>query len=211
MSRARYVAAPRPLPALAAMGSAGAVLGGFEELAWPPAGATGAGDRGSDATAAVTALFSDAYPRLLGLARLVAADRAAAEDLVQDAFMALHRRWGSVRDPQAALAYLQRCVVNGARNQARARAVRERLLRARRAEPSVAGPAERAEAADERDRLVSALHRLPTRQRQVLVLRYYLDQSEAEIAQTLSISKGSVKQHAARGIASLGRAMADDR
>lgn len=59
------------------------------------------------------------------------------------------------------------------------------------------------------DRLWSAVTALPARQRQVLVLRYYLDQSESEIAETLNVSRGSVKRHASRGIAALARAWED--
>jgi RNA polymerase sigma factor (sigma-70 family) len=64
---------------------------------------------------------------------------------------------------------------------------------------------------DEADRLWEAIGALPTRQRQVLVLRYYVDQSEAEIAETLHVSHGSVKKHASRGLAALARTWEPER
>ena len=63
---------------------------------------------------------------------------------------------------------------------------------------------------EEADRLWQAITALPYRQRQVLVLRYYLDQSEAEIAETLEVSRGSVKKHASRGLAALSRTLEAD-
>lgn len=198
-----------PLPSRPGVGSASPVSGGIEVLSSSDPDGTGpaASTLPYDRDAALTLLFSTHYARLLGLARLVCGDRATAEDVVQDAFAALHRKWRTIRDPQAALAYLQRSVVNGGRNQARGQRVRERFLGVRSAEPSSAGPPERAEDSDERARLVRALGALPLRQRQVLVLRYYLDQSESQIATTLGISAGSVKTHASRGLAALGRTM----
>src|SRR5262245_54505082 len=77
--------------------------------------------------AALTALFAAYYRRLVGFARLLIDDQAGAEDVVQDAFVALSRRWGRLRDPVAAHAYLQRAVVNGARSRLRRSHVRQRL------------------------------------------------------------------------------------
>lgn len=161
------------------------------------AGGPGAGDR----DAAITALFLAHHRRLVGLARLLVDDQQTAEDVVQDAFGQLHRRWGWLRDKDAAAHYLQVAVTNGARS-----ALRKR--RVRRAEPPAALPdAPSAEYAvlggDDRFELRACIGALPTRQRQVVVLRYYLDLSEAEIADRLEISKGSVKQHAARALAAL--------
>lgn len=158
-----------------------------------------------DADAALTQLFRAHYPSLLRLAVLLADDRATAEDLVQDAFVRMHRAWGRLRDPDKALAYLRTCVVNGSRSRLR------RLRTARRnAEPRPTDApsaevvaAERQEHAD----VYAALHRLPARQRQVLVLRYYGELSEAEIAAALDISAGAVKSHAHRGIAALEHAL----
>ena len=148
--------------------------------------------------AALTALFSTHYRRLVGLARLLVNDQSGAEDVVQDAFLALGRRWGKLRDPDSAHAYLQRSVVNGARSRLRRSYVRQRLhLLPAPDEPSAESAAlDRAQVA----RVRVLIGELSGRQREVLVLRYYLDLSEAEIAGLLGISTGSVKQHATRAI-----------
>ncbi|HVV76763.1 MAG TPA: SigE family RNA polymerase sigma factor [Mycobacteriales bacterium] len=154
----------------------------------------------SDPTQAVSALFVAHHRRLVGLAYLLVEDLETAEDVVQDAFTALYRRWAWIRDPNAALAYLQTSVANGARSSLR-RKYRRRTPFEREADiPSAEATAV---AHDEQRRIEQEVMRLPSRQRQVVVLRYYLDQSESEIASALSISRGSVKQHASRALAAL--------
>lgn len=160
-----------------------------------------------DHTAAVSDLFLAHHRRLVGLASLFVDDRESAEEVVQDAFLTLYRRWRLLRDPSAAVAYLNKCVVNGGR---------ERLRRGRRYDalvPRVATPLspplpsaeQTALVHDQSDHLWREIRTLPRRQREVLILRYYLDQSEAEIADTLGVSKGSVKTHASRGLATLAQ------
>lgn len=153
-----------------------------------------------DDDAALTTLYTAHYRGLVRLAALMLRDRSTAEEVVQDAFVGLARHGRSLRDPDKALGYLRRSVVNGVRSAGRRRTV------AFRAAPVLAEPVGRPDATGEVvDRLatMAALARLPQRQREVLVLRYYAELSEAEIAQTLGISRGSVKQHAARGLAAL--------
>ena len=151
------------------------------------------------------------HGRLLGLATLLVGDRQAAEDVVQDAFVGLYRRWGHLRDPEAAVAYLNKAVVNGGhehfRRDHRAALLLPRILP--RSE-ELASAEQDAVGHDEADRLRHAVSGLPWRQRQVLVLRYYLDQSEAEIADTLGIARGSVKRHASRGLAALARTVGSE-
>ena len=161
----------------------------------------------ADRDRVVSDLFELHHRRLVGLASLLVDDRRTAEDVVQDAFAGLYRRWDHLRDPDAAVAFLNRAVVNGGRDtlrrKRRAGAASLRLV----PRSELLDSAERAvEQHDEADRLWEAVTALPHRQRQVLVLRYYLDQSEAEIADTLGVSRGSVKKHASRGIAALTRA-----
>ena len=166
--------------------------------------------RAANPTQAVAELFLGHHRRLVGLASLLVDDRQTAEDVVQDAFAGLHRHWSRLRDPEAAVGYLNRAVVNGSR---------DTLRRRRRAGTAMlqlvprSGELSSAEhdvvAHQDADRLWAAVTALPTRQRQVLVLRYYLDQSESEIAETLNVSRGSVKRHASRGIAALARAWED--
>jgi RNA polymerase sigma-70 factor (sigma-E family) len=154
----------------------------------------------------VSELFGVHHRRLVGLASLLVDDRQVAEDVVQDAFAALHRHWRRLRDQNAAVAYLNRAVVNGSRD------VLRRGLRAERAtlrlvpRPEALQSAEQGVVAhEEADRMWASVAALPMRQRQVLVMRYYLAQSEIEIAETLGISQGSVKQHASRGLAALAQ------
>jgi RNA polymerase sigma-70 factor (sigma-E family) len=159
-----------------------------------------------DRATVVAELFTAHHRRLVGLAALLVDDRQAAEDVVQDAFVALHRHWRGLRDPNAAVAYLNRSVVNGSR---------DALRRGRRADRAVLRLVPRAEELDsaehdvlahhDAERMWTSVSALPRRQREVLVLRYYLEQNESEIAETLGISRGSVKQHASRGLAALAR------
>jgi RNA polymerase sigma-70 factor (sigma-E family) len=148
--------------------------------------------------AALTALFAAHYRRLVGVARLLVNDQTGAEDVVQDAFLALSRRWGKLRDPMSAQAYLQRSVVNGARSRLRRSYVRQRLHLV----PSPDEPSAESAVLDRTQvsQMRALIGELSGRQREVLVLRYYLDLSEAEIAGLLGISPGSVKQHASRAI-----------
>lgn len=149
---------------------------------------------------AVTVLYGAHYRSLVRLAGLLLRDQAAAEETVQDAFVGLYRRWRSLRDPERAAAYLRAATVNGCRSVVRRRGT------AHRAAPMLAvaedGP-DVAAAVVERRAVLDGLAGLPERQREVLVLRYYGDLSEAQIAEALGISPGAVKTHAARGLASL--------
>ena len=153
------------------------------------------------ARAGVTELFHLHYRRLVGLAALLVDDRETAEDVVQEAFEGLYRRWRRLRDPHAATAYLNRSVVNGSRSRLRRRATE-------RAHPLPdVGQTPSAEATgvthDVEHALAGAVLQLPRRQREVIVLRYYLDLSEEQIAEWLGVSPGSVKQHAHRATATL--------
>jgi RNA polymerase sigma-70 factor (sigma-E family) len=124
-----------------------------------------------------------------------------AEEVVQDSFVAMHHRWRRLREPDKALAYLRQTVVNRSRS-----VLRRRVVAARHVPPPVPdhpGADESAVATERRTAVLEALRALPPRQREVLALRYYLDLSEAEIADTLGISRGAVKSHASRGAASL--------
>jgi RNA polymerase sigma-70 factor (sigma-E family) len=158
---------------------------------------------------ALTLLFRAHYAGLVRLALVLADDHASAEDVVQDAFAKMHRSWGRLRDPDRALSYLRAAVVNGGRSRLR------RLRVARAYVPphplDAASAEERAVDREDTTEVLAALRRLPTRQREVLVLRYYADLSEAEIATTLGLSTGAVKSHAHRGLAALTRALEETR
>jgi RNA polymerase sigma-70 factor (sigma-E family) len=153
------------------------------------------------------AAFRKDYTPLVRLAALLV-DREVAEELVQDAFVRTHGRLSRIA-PDKVSVYLRSAVINGARSHLRRRSVQRRHL------PAADPPAVAAEvggvAAAQRAELLEALEHLPNRQREVLLLRYFLDLSELEIAETLGISPGSVKQHAHRGLASLASSMGGER
>ena len=137
---------------------------------------------------------------LLRMAVLLVDDRATAEDVVQDAFLSFQRSVDRLRDPDAALAYLRVCVANAARSAIRRRQVARRHLH-RSAVVTDEPPADtELMLAAEHQEVLKALRRLPDRQREVLILRYWSDLSEAQIAETLGISKGTVKSTASRGM-----------
>jgi RNA polymerase sigma-70 factor (sigma-E family) len=142
---------------------------------------------------------------LVRLATLLVDDVQSAEDVVQDAFMALHKRQHTLRSPEAAAGYLRTSVINGCRSALRRRRVRRRHPDA---ELSPAGATEstaddRLLAAEEHERVLAAVRTLPRRQREVLVLRYWSDLSEADIAQSLGIAIGTVNSNASRGLTRL--------
>lgn len=142
---------------------------------------------------------------LVRLAILLVDDQASAEDVVQDAFAALAARRGALRDRSAALGYLRTSVVNGSRSALR----RRRTARAYSPphEPDLEAPESRAVLAEEHREVLAALGGLAPRQREVLVLRYWSDLSEVEIAAALGISKGTVKSTASRALDALELAL----
>jgi RNA polymerase sigma-70 factor (sigma-E family) len=157
-----------------------------------------------DADGALEQLYAAHWRGLVRLAVLLLRDQGAAEEVVQDAFVAMHGRWRSLRDPDKALAYLRKTVVNRSRSALRHRGVEERYVASQRHVLSLSDAADTpALVSVRRSAVLDALRALPTRQREVLVLRHYLELSEIEIAETLGISRGSVKAHASRGSAAL--------
>jgi RNA polymerase sigma-70 factor (sigma-E family) len=158
---------------------------------------------GWSADEALEQLYAAHWRRLVRLAVLLVRDQGAAEEIVQDSFVAVHDRWGRLRDPEKGLAYLRQSVVNRSRSHLRHLSVVRRQAERETAPPVAPGADEPAYDADRRASVLEALRRLPTRQREVLALRYYLELSEAEIAEALGISRGAVKSHASRGAAAL--------
>jgi RNA polymerase sigma-70 factor (sigma-E family) len=154
---------------------------------------------------AVTELYAEHYRKLVRLAVLLVRDIPTAEEVVQDAFVAMHGGWQRLRDPEKALAYLRQAVVNRSRSVLRHRTVVDKNLQ--KAPPDMPSAEHGALTLLERSEVVSALRGLPDRQRQAIVLRYYADLSEAEIADAMNISRGAVKSHTARGMAALRAAL----
>ena len=160
-----------------------------------------------DADVAVDELYAAHYRRLVRLSVLLVHDVETAEEVVQDSFVAMHGRWRTLRDPEKGLAYLRQTVVNRSRSVLRHRGVRARHTPSPL--PDQHGTDVDALSSERRREVLDALHELPTRQREVLALRYYLDLSEAEIASTLGISRGAVKSHASRGVGALRHLLED--
>ncbi len=156
-------------------------------------------------TAAVTDLFREHHLELVRLALAMTGDLAAAEDVVQDAFERLHRSWHGLREPANGLAYVRSSVLNGCRSVHRRAAVARKhapqLAGSRAAEPDTGS------AADDRAEMEAALRLLPHRQREVLVLRYYLDLDVAEIAAMLRIAPSAVRSSSSRGLTTLAGAL----
>ena len=150
---------------------------------------------------AVTAIYSTHYRSLVRLAAFLVRDVGTAEEVVQDSFVAMHGAWRGLRDSDKALSYLRQSVVNRSRSVLRHRMVVDK--NAPKPAPDMPSAEHGAIAALERSAVVAALRALPARQREALVLRYYGDLSEAQIASAMGISRGAVKSHTARAMAAL--------
>jgi len=173
------------------------------ERVLPDAAEAGARPRPRDE--AVVALYHSHYVTLVRTVVLLVGDLATAEDVVQDSFIAMYRAWWRLRDTGSAPPYLRRAVINRARSVLRQRAVADR--HADGPPPDVASAEEYALATLERSSVLAAMDALSPRQRQVIVLRYYADLSEAQIAGALGVTAGSVKVHATRALDSLRAAL----
>lgn len=157
-------------------------------------------------------IFVRHQAELVRLALLLVGDQPTAEDIVQDVFARLHARQASSEIEGDPLPYVRAAVLNGCRSQLRRRMVAQRFA-GRRGWTHEQVAQESAEQAllraEERVQIMAALAALPFRRREVLVLRYYLGLSEAEIAHVLGISPGTVKSTAARGLAALARELGE--
>ena len=157
---------------------------------------------------AVIELYSMHYTALVRLAAMLVRDTPTAEEVVQDAFIAMHDGWSRLRDTERALAYMRQAVVNRSRSVLRHRMVVEKNQQ--KPPPDMPSAEHGALALVERSAVVAALRGLPERQREAIVLRFYADLSEAEIAAAMGISRGAVKSHTSRGMAALRAALEHD-
>jgi RNA polymerase sigma-70 factor (sigma-E family) len=144
------------------------------------------------------------------LARIFTDDTNAAEDLVQEAFIRLYRSMGGIHDTSKSAAYLRSIVLNLSRDHNRRGLMSLRHLQASLDVPPVDRPDELVVRTEQQAEVIDALLELSVRQRECLVLRYYSDMSESEIATTLGISPNSVKTHCRRGMESLRVSLGDD-
>lgn len=143
-------------------------------------------------------LWHHHYRHLVRLAVGLTGDRGAAEEIVQDAFAGLILRWWRLRDQESAFAYLRSTVVNASRRHWKRRQVADRAAAMLRQPESVVLPD-----VETRSDLLAALSRLPYGKRACLVLRYYEDLPEAQVARLLGVSVGTVKSQCARGLRQL--------
>jgi RNA polymerase sigma-70 factor (sigma-E family) len=155
----------------------------------------------------VTALYEAHALSLIRFAYVMLGDRPAAEDVVQEAFLGLYQRWNKLHDTASAPGYLRVSVLNGCRMVLRSGARRDD----RTARIASELPWESAEAtalvSEKYRHLLRAVQTLPPRQREALVLRYYLDLSEEETARSMGVRRGTVKSATSRALAALGRRM----
>jgi RNA polymerase sigma-70 factor (sigma-E family) len=151
---------------------------------------------------------------LLRTAYLVVWDPVEAEDLVQECLLAVARRWPRVRKMDHPHAYARRVLINLALDGAQRRTRRRHELVGDEAAALAAIPDESSarslHAVGVRAELIEALGRLPPRQRAVLVLRYFEDLGEAQVAELLGCSVGTVKSTASRGLTRLHAALSPD-
>jgi RNA polymerase sigma-70 factor (sigma-E family) len=156
-----------------------------------------------EATQRVSVLYQTHALALVKLAFLMTGDQPTAEDVVQDAFLGLYRRWRSLQDSDKALGYLRTSVLNGCRSVHRVRFRRQGITLD--APPDSASPEDLAIVGEVNHQVLVAIRRLPARQREAVVLRYYLDMTEDQAARAMGVSRGTVKSATSRGIAALAR------
>jgi RNA polymerase sigma-70 factor (sigma-E family) len=153
---------------------------------------------------AVGALYQASALGLIRLAYIMLGDRPSAEDVVQEAFCGLYRRWDRLEDAGSAVYYVRASVLNGCRSVLRHRAVRRRGV-------ADQPPAVSAEAVvlsgEQREEVIRAVRRLPHRQREVLVLRFYSDLSDEEIARVMGIRQSTVRSTMHRALEALGQVL----
>jgi RNA polymerase sigma-70 factor (sigma-E family) len=171
--------------------------------------ATEVSGRATVVPAALEHVLEQQWMPLVRLAALLAGDADAARDIVQDCYEAVWRLQPNVGDPEHFVAYLRKAVLNRSRSRLRRlRTVRRFLAQSR--PPADAPPADRPLLVAELHReLLGHVDRLPARQREVIVLRYYSGLSEEETAAAAGVSPGTVKSSAHRAIATLRRKMKD--
>jgi RNA polymerase sigma-70 factor (sigma-E family) len=150
----------------------------------------------------VTALYQAHATGLVRLAMLMLGDQSSAEDVVQDAFLGLYRRWGALNDQGRAVAYARSSVLNGCRDALRSRS---RKIPAALLEPNAPSAEAGVLLAEEHREVLTALRRLPDRQREAVILRHCLGLPEGEAAQAMNVSRGTIKSASHRGLAALAR------
>jgi RNA polymerase sigma-70 factor (sigma-E family) len=162
-----------------------------------------------EVAAAVGALYEASALGLIRMAYVMLGDLPSAEDVVQEAFCGLYRRWDRLADTAGATYYVRTSVLNGCRSALRRRAVRRGFLQhGPRPDPAPAVSAETVVlGGEEREDVIRALRRLPDRQREVLILRFYAELPDEQIARVMGIRPGTVRSTAFRALDALGRTL----
>jgi RNA polymerase sigma-70 factor (sigma-E family) len=164
----------------------------------------------ADARHQVSALFEAHALGLVKLAKVMLGDQSIAEDVVQDAFAGIYRRWSSLQDRDKALGYLRNSVLNGCRTAHRSRTRRDRALLLVPDAGGIVSAEESALVGEANREVLAALRTLPARQREAVVLRHYLGLSEEQAAQAMNVSKGTIKSATSRGLSNLARILKED-
>jgi RNA polymerase sigma-70 factor (sigma-E family) len=149
----------------------------------------------------LTEIYLTEYDSLVRMAASLVSDIETAEDVVQDSIVAMHGAWPNLYDSEKALAYVRQSVMNRARSAIRRRMVADR--HPPKPEPDAPSAEYSAITELERSAVISALRLLPQRQREVLVLRFYLGLREGQIASTMGITRGTVKVHIRRAMTAM--------
>jgi RNA polymerase sigma-70 factor (sigma-E family) len=155
----------------------------------------------SDADQAIAAMYSTEYRSLVRISVVLVGDVGTAEEVVQECFIAMYAAWRRLKNVDKAVNYLRRSVVNRSRSVLRRRIVADKHVP--KHEPDMPSAEQGAITQFERTAVIAALRSLPVRQREAIMLRYYLDLSEEEVASAMRISRGAVKSHTARAKAAL--------
>lgn len=158
----------------------------------------------------VEKLYHQEAVSLVRLARLFTDDRTGAEDIVQEAFIRLYHAAERIQDTAKSAAYLRSIVLNLARDHNRRGllSLRHQDSMIDRRTPEM--PEDRVVRSESQTEVIDALNALSPRQRDCLVLRFYMDLTEKQIASTLAISPNSVKTHCQRGMAILAAVLGGD-
>jgi RNA polymerase sigma-70 factor (sigma-E family) len=150
---------------------------------------------------AVEELFESHYDAMCRLAFVILGDSWLAEEIVMEALLRTYSGWGRVREPERADIYLRRAVINLCRSRIR------RAILERRAPANEAREQPQPDRLVERNEVLTAVRALPERQRACVVLRYYEDLSERQIAEILDCSVGTVKSQLHKARAHLARSL----
>ncbi|MFG2002068.1 RNA polymerase sigma factor [Spirillospora sp. NPDC048911] len=160
------------------------------------------------ATSVLTSLYREHQVGLIRMAVLLVGDEATAEDVVQDVFLRMQDKAPKLDDEKKLLAYVRAAVLNGCRMTLRRR--KRMWQRTEPHQPPVWSAESAAILSEDRREVMQALARLPRRQREALVLRFYLELSDDEVSQAMGIRPGTVRSTMTRALAALAREMGEE-